>query len=57
MMKKLLLMLLALLLATPALAETLPPFQPALEMETVAEHASDTLVWRIGKTKVDKATV
>ena len=57
MMKKLLMLLLALLLATPALAETLPPFQPALEMETVAEHASDTLVWRIGKTKVDKATV
>ncbi|MBQ2953526.1 MAG: phosphodiester glycosidase family protein [Clostridia bacterium] len=56
-MKKLLVLLL-LLLALPALAEEpLPPWQPALEMETVAEHASGTLIWRIGKTKVDKTTV
>lgn len=57
-MKKLLTILLLLTLAFPALAEEpLPPYVPSLETELVAEHASDSLVWRIGKGKVDKATV
>ena len=57
-MKRLLLLLLTLLLALPALAEApLPPRAPMPETETVAEHTSDSLVWHIGKTKVDKATV
>ena len=57
-MKKLLTILLMLTLAFPALAEEpLPPYVPSLETELVAEHASDSLVWRIGKGKVDKATV
>ena len=41
----------------PAAEGPLPPRQSALETELVAEHVSDTLLWRIGKTKVDKATV
>lgn len=50
--------LLMLLILTPALAEgPCEPYVPALETEAVAEHESPTLVWRIGKTKVDKATV
>ena len=60
-MRKLLTVLLLLFLTLPALAEEaaapLPPYAPALETEMVAEHVSDTLIWRIGKTQVDKATV
>lgn len=63
-MRKLLIILLMLLLTLPALAEEtnvsvgpLPPYVPALETEPVAEHVSDTLIWRISKTQVDKATV
>ena len=37
--------------------EQQPPYKPELETVTVAEHVSDTLIWRIGETKVDKATV
>ena len=63
-MKKLILLLLSLVLAAalaygflPARVEALRPCVLALETEPVAEHVSDTLVWRIGVTKVDKATV
>lgn len=57
-MKKLLLILLLLSLSLPAMAETpLPCWTPGLETEPVAEHVSDTLIWRIGKTQVDKASV
>ena len=56
-MKKTVLLLSLLLLFTSALAEALPPYVPTLETEPVAEHVSETRVWRIGKTKVDKATV
>ena len=57
-MRKLIVLLLLLCLTLPALAETpLPPWTPALETTLVAEHTSDTLVWRIGKCQVDKASV
>lgn len=56
-MKKLLALLLALLLPVSAVAEALPPYTPALEMITVAEHTSDTLAWRIGTCLVEGTTV
>lgn len=65
-MKRLLIWLLLIGLMLPALAEEplpaeggepLPVREYALETEPVADHASDSLVWSIGKCKVDKAVV
>lgn len=55
-MRKLLLLLL-LLLTTPALAEELPLYPYAFEGETVAEHSSPTLWWRIEETEYEGAQV
>lgn len=57
-MKKLLILLLLLSLLLPACAEEiLPPREYPLERTPVASHTSDSLIWSIGKCKVDKAVV
>ncbi len=53
-MRKLLLMLVVCLLPLTALAD-LPVFPYAFEGETIAEHTSDTLWWRIEKTTYEDA--
>ncbi len=57
-MRKMIMLLLALLMPVMLLAESdLPIYPYDFAGETVAEHTSPTLWWRIEETKVEKSTV